>query len=276
MARCVRAGRQVQTLVIRVVLILVLIAWIHPTGASGADIATDGEVGAGALASLCVAVNLGWLVVAGCAALLMKAGFALAETGLVRSKNAAQTAALVLGVFAVSILGFWACGFAWMFGGHGAFPTLGSGATELDGMVSAHWWGRTWDLLGARGFGLLGTIATTPALLALFFFHAILVDVAVTIPTGAMLERWRFAPALIFGFVAAAVIVPVYGGWVWGGGWLADLGATLGLGAGCVDFAGSGVLHLTGGVMALAGALALGASDRQDELRRFGQRDPRA
>ena len=204
-------------------------------------------------------INLVYLVAAGCLALLMKVGFTLAETGLVRAKNAAQTGAMTLGMFAVTMLGFWACGFAWMFGGHGPFPGLGlAGAEPLDAMGSIRWFGREWDLVGLRGFFLLGPSGSTAASLAVFFFHAAMLDTAATIPTGAMLERWRFGSAILFGFVASALIIPVYGGWVWGGGWLGDLGATVGLGAGMVDFAGSGVIHLTGGVMALAGALTLG------------------
>ena len=111
---------------------------------------------------------------------------------------------------------------------------------------------------GSGGSFSPGLAGTTPAALAVFFFHAMMLDAAATIPTGAMLERWRFGSALAFGLVASAFIVPIYGGWVWGGGWLADLGTTANLGAGVVDFAGSGVIHLTGGVMALAGALTLG------------------
>ena len=204
-------------------------------------------------------LNVGWLIAAGCLALLMKAGFTLAETGLVRAKNAGHTAALALGTFAASLIGFWLTGFAWMFGGHGWFATLAPGVTPWEpAMASVNLFHRRWDLVGFQGFGLLGAEGASAALLAIFFFHAALVDAAVTVPTGAMLERWRFGPALLFGFVASALIVPVYGNWAWGGGWLGDLGATLGLGVGMVDFAGSGVIHLTGGVMALAGSLALG------------------
>ena len=213
----------------------------------------------GSLASIRYASSIAWLVAAGALAWLMKAGFTLAETGLVRAKNAAHSAALALGTFAVTVLGFGLCGFAWMFGGHGDFPTLHPWTSPLGAsMVSVNGFGHIWDLAGFRGFALLGPEGTSGAILAVFFFHAALIDVAVTIPTGAMLERWRLGSALIFGFIAAAFIVPVYGGWVWGGGWLSDLGAMYGLGSGVVDFAGSGVIHLTGGVLALAGALAVG------------------
>lgn len=203
------------------------------------------------------AANIAWVVAAGGLASFMAAGLALAGTGLARAKNASHSAAMVLGAVVAAVLGFWASGFALMFGGFGAFPTLESGDAHLDAMLAVRWLGRAWDIAGARGFFLLGNVGAAPGVLAAFFFHAVLIGVAVTIPVGAMLERWRFGAALLFGGVAAALIAPTYGAWAWGGGWLADLG-TMGLGVGLVDFAGSGVIHLTGGVMALAGALSLG------------------
>ncbi len=210
------------------------------------------------LLNLRESINLAWLIAAGCLALLMKAGFALAESGLVRAKNAAHTAAMIVGIFAVAVLGYWLCGFAWMFGGRAGWPTLALDSNQLTpASLAVEIGNHRWGLVGLRDFGLISSEAASPALLAVFFFHLVILDAAVTIPTGAMLERWRFGPALIFGFIASAFIVPIYGGWVWGDGWLSDLGA-IGLGAGMVDWAGSGVIHLTGGVMALAGALALG------------------
>lgn len=262
MGRKVGAGRWSGCCVARFAVLAGLVALVNAPRALADDLpgAPAGPAAAGpSLDQLRGQINLAWVVGAGCLALLMKAGFALAEVGLVRAKNAAQTAALTLGMFAATMLGFWACGFAWMFGGHGLFPGLGDGGTvTLDAMASVRAFGQRWDVVGLRGFFLAGPGGAAPAVLAVFFFHAAVLDVAATIPTGAMLERWRFGPALLFGLAASAVIVPVYGGWAWGGGWLADLGTTAGLGVGLVDFAGSGVVHLTGGVMALAGALALG------------------
>jgi Amt family ammonium transporter len=88
----------------------------------------------------------------------------------------------------------------------------------------------------------------------MFLFAAVFMDTAATIPTGAMAERWRFSLFLAYGLFMSMLLYPIYGNWVWGGGWL----ATLGIGHGHVDFAGSTVVHLTGGVTALAGTLALG------------------
>jgi len=256
-----RIGRHLAR-VLAVVVPLVMVGSASGVAADSATVAPairrdSAPVSPSSIESIRGALNVAWVVAAGCLVLFTKVGFTLAETGLVRAKNASHTTAMTLGLFAVTILGFWVCGFAFLFGGHGAFADLDATA-PLDGMASITLFGKSWDLLGLRGFGLLGPEGLTPGLLAVFFFHAALLDVAVTIPTGAMLERWRFGAALLFGLVAATVIVPVYGGWVWGGGWLGDLGATIGLGVGVVDFAGSGVIHLTGGVMALAGSIALG------------------
>ena len=86
----------------------------------------------------------------------------------------------------------------------------------------------------------------------------VFMDTTATIPTGAMAERWKFSAFMVYGFFLSMLIYPVYGGWVWGGGWLADLGVNFGLGNGHCDFAGSSVVHMTGGVTALVGAWILG------------------
>ena len=83
-------------------------------------------------------------------------------------------------------------------------------------------------------------------------------DTAATIPTGAMAERWKWSSFCIFALFMGAFVYPIFGNWVWGGGWLATLGSNFGLGHGHVDFAGSSVVHMVGGVAALAGAIVLG------------------
>jgi len=83
-------------------------------------------------------------------------------------------------------------------------------------------------------------------------------DTTATIPTGALAERWKFLSFIIFSFVISTIIYPVYGNWVWGGGWLSTLGKNYGLGHGHVDFAGSSVVHMTGGVAAFVAAKILG------------------
>src|SRR5258706_368069 len=86
----------------------------------------------------------------------------------------------------------------------------------------------------------------------------VFMDTAATIPTGALAERWRFVAFAVFSVFVGAVIYPIYATWTWGGGWLAMLGKNLGLGHGHVDFAGSSVVHMTGGVMAFVTAILLG------------------
>ena len=96
------------------------------------------------------------------------------------------------------------------------------------------------------------------SILTMFLFQMVFMDTAATIPTGAMAERWKFSAFVVYGFFLSMLIYPVYACWVWGGGWLADLGTNFGLGNGHIDFAGSSVVHMTGGVTALAGAIVLG------------------
>ena len=83
-------------------------------------------------------------------------------------------------------------------------------------------------------------------------------DTTATIPTGSMAERWKFKSFIWWGLFCGAVYYPLFGAWTWGGGWLAKLGNSLQLGFGYVDFAGSGIVHATGGAAALAGAIVLG------------------
>jgi Amt family ammonium transporter len=97
-----------------------------------------------------------------------------------------------------------------------------------------------------------------PPNLAVFLFSTVFMDTAATIPTGAMAERWKFSAFLVYGVFMSAVLYPLYGNWVWGGGWLSTLGINSGLGHGHVDFAGSTVVHMTGGVTGLAGTFVLG------------------
>jgi len=93
---------------------------------------------------------------------------------------------------------------------------------------------------------------------ALFLFQMVFMDTAATIPTAAMAERWRFSSFVVFSLVISTITYPIFANWVWGGGWLSQLGRNFGLGHGHVDFAGSSVVHMVGGVAALVGARMLG------------------
>jgi Amt family ammonium transporter len=202
------------------------------------------------------ALNLAWVLLAGFLVMFMQAGFAMVETGFTRARNATHTMAMNLVIYPVGVLGFWLVGYGLMAGGLSGWPTLGpalAGGHELAIRVGGHAWG----LAGASRFALV-TAAGDPPSLAMFLFAAVFMDTAATIPTGAMAERWRFAAFLVYGVFMSTLLYPLYANWVWGGGWLSALGVNVGLGHGHVDFAGSTVVHMTGGVTALAGALVLG------------------
>ena len=108
-----------------------------------------------------------------------------------------------------------------------------------------------------KGFFLSGE-AYDAAAFSMFLFQMVFMDTTATIPTGSMAERWSFKSFMVYGILVGAVIYPLYANWVWGGGWLAKLGSNFNLGHGHVDFAGSSVVHMTGGVLAFMGAKMLG------------------
>ena len=89
-----------------------------------------------------------------------------------------------------------------------------------------------------------------------------------TIPTGALAERWGFKSFFLFSILTSAILCPIYGCWVWGGGWISQLGTQLGWGHGGVDYAGSSVIHMQGGVIALVTAWMLGPRLGKYDLRR--------
>ncbi len=238
-----------------------------PTGASytGADttgkLTKDGDKVTQATLEkdvklLKISINVLWTLIAGFLVMFMQAGFALVETGLTRAKNVGHTMAMNFIVYAVGMLGFWICGFAFGFGNYGGIAYY-DGPAILDQVVKFSLFGKDFEVLGLKGFFLSGS-ANDASVLTLFLFQMVFMDTAATIPTGAMAERWKFSAFIVFGFFLSMVIYPVFACWVWGGGWLADLGTNFGIGNGHLDFAGSSVVHMTGGVTALAGALILG------------------
>ena len=202
-----------------------------------------------------VAINMVWLLITGFLVMFMQAGFAMVETGLTRAKNAAHTMSMNMMVYALGMIGFFISGFAIMFGGVGSLGTLG-GFGGLANEFTINLFGHTIGLFGMKGFFLTGTYDV--AVFGLFLFQMVFMDTTATIPTGSMAERWKFSSFAIYGILVGALIYPIYGNWVWGGGWLSQLGANFGLGHGVVDFAGSSVVHMTGGVLAFVGAALLG------------------
>ena len=212
------------------------------------------------------ALNLAWVLLGAFLVMFMQVGFAMVETGFTRAKNAVNTMAMNLVVYPVGVLGFWLVGYGLMMGGVQQWPTLGlaaAGARELGPTLGGHLFG----LVGASRFALVSVPHDAPSL-AMFVFSALFLDTAATIPTGALAERWKFSAFLLYALFMSTVLYPLYGNWVWGGGWLAALGPGAGLGHGHVDFAGSSVVHMTGGLAALAGTLVLGP--RAGKFRRDG------
>ena len=202
------------------------------------------------------ALNMVWVLIAGFLVMFMQLGFAMVETGFTRAKNAGHTVTMNFMVYAIGMLAYWVVGFAIHMGGVGALGTLG-GYDALNGMFSITVGGHEWGLFGTKGFFLTG-VAYNASVFAFFLFQMVFMDTTLTIPTGALAERWKFSSFCIFTVFLGAIIYPVFGNWAWGGGWLSALGRNVGLGNGYVDFAGSGVVHLTGGVIALVTCKLLG------------------
>ncbi len=212
-----------------------------------------------------VAINFTWTLVTGFLVMFMQAGFALVETGLCRAKNAGHTMSMNFMIYPLGMLGFYVCGFALMFGGMadpnnpnaGGIATMG-GYAGLNHEVGIHIAGKFFGLFGTKGFFLQGAGYDTAAF-ALFLFQMVFMDTTATIPTGGAAERWKFSAFMIYGCCLGMIMYPFFGNWVWGSGWLANLGANFpGLGHGHVDFAGSSVVHMQGGVIALIYAWLIG------------------
>ena len=204
-----------------------------------------------------ISINIMWTLITGFLVMFMQAGFAMVETGLCQAKNSAHTMAMNFLIYPIGMLGFWICGFALMFGGVGGLSVFGGGTSVLDHEVVVNLFGKDFGLFGTKGCFLAGT-SYDVAVFTLFLFQMVFMDTTATIPTGAMAERWKFSAFVIYGFFISMVVYPLFGNWVWGGGWLSQLGKNFGLGHGHVDFAGSSVVHMVGGVCALAGAAVIG------------------
>ena len=201
------------------------------------------------------ALNIVWTMVAGFLVMFMQAGFALVETGLTRAKNAAHTMSMNFLVYGIGILGFFLVGFGLQMGGVGA---VFGGDPILSHEFTVTLFGKTFGLFGMTGFGLHPLSLFTAGVATTFLFQMVFMDTTATIPTGAAAERWKFTSFVIFSFVISTIIYPIFANWVWGGGWLSQLGTNFGLGHGHVDFAGSSVVHMTGGVTALVIAKMIG------------------
>ncbi len=247
--------------------------WPDPTGGAAGVWATPAGDGKGDTPSTLAvpdiydrvahnlfSINMVWAMVTGFLVMFMQAGFAMVETGMCRAKNAGHTFAMNFMIYPLGCLGFWAYGFAFGWGNWfngpvppGWYSSLGPGTSVLNqGIVLAGKYG----VIGTKGF-FLGSSVDDTAVLGLFFFMMVFMDTTATIPTGAMAERWSWKNFCIYGLWVALPYC-IYANWLWGGGWLAQGGVNWHLGHGAVDFAGSGVVHGMGGIIALAGAIIIG------------------
>ena len=208
------------------------------------------------------ALNLLWLVLGAILVIFMQAGFALVETGLCRAKHAGHVVLTNFAIFGLGFVGFFCVGYAFMFGAIDVSSYFGGNSTALSDLWG---FGANGGILAHGGWFMSGG-AYTPVILGFFLYQVAFMDTVATIPTGSMAERWNFKNFMIWGLFCGAIYYPLYGCWVWGGGWLSKLGVSASLGHGVVDFAGSGVVHAMGGMAALAGAIVLGA-----RLGKFGK-----
>ncbi|CAN5582856.1 ammonium transporter [soil metagenome] len=230
-----------------------------PEHATNKELATAVDAVAQSASRSYFSMNFVWVLFAGFLVMFMQAGFSLVETGLCRAKNAAHTMSMNFLVYAVGMTAFFICGFAFLYGGvNGTFiggPTSMGGVPTLDSMFKVGQNG--WGLFGTTGFMLTGK-AYDAQVIVMFLFMMVFMDTTATIPTGALAERWNLKSFFIFSLFIGGIIYPIFGCWVWGGGWLAQLGKLAGIGHGLVDYAGSSVVHLQGGALALITCWLLG------------------
>ncbi|OPZ99208.1 MAG: Ammonia channel precursor [Bacteroidetes bacterium ADurb.Bin416] len=179
------------------------------------------------ITALTTGLNTSWVLITGVLVFFMQAGFALVEAGFTRSKNTTNILFKNLMDFSIGTIAFWVIGYGLMFGAGNGF------------IGEAEWFSNV-DHGSALGIPNL----------AFLFFQTVFAATAATIVSGAMAERTKFSSYLVYSAVITLVIYPISGHWIWGGGWLAQLGMH--------DFAGSTVVHSVGGWLALTGALVLG------------------
>ena len=203
-----------------------------------------------------IATNFSWTLLTGYLVLFMQAGFALLTCGLVRKKNAAHLMMLNFAAYVFAFLAYYAVGFAFQFGAVAvnAAPTnLGGTPTLNQFLIGSGQWG----FLGGKSFFLSGA-GYDAGSNALTLFEVVFMETAGYIIVGAICERITFWSFILCELFLGAILYPMFGCWVWGGGWLSQLGATMNFGHGYVDFAGSTVVHAVGGFCAMALAVILG------------------
>ncbi len=191
----------------------------------GSQTAFASSSGDGALYASTAGIDTLWVLLAAFMVFIMQAGFGMVEAGFIRAKNTCNILTKNFLDFCMASIAFFMFGYAIMFG---------SGN----------------DFFGLSGFFMNGAESPTPIpLFAFWLFQAMFCGAAATIVAGGMAERMKFTAYLIYSFIVSALIYPVVGHWIWGGGWLSKLGF--------LDFAGSTVVHALGGFAALIGTIIL-------------------
>ena len=234
-------------------IVIILLVWIYAAAAQPLTPTEISTLKQELKQELQVGLDTMWVVLAGCLVFFMNAGFAMLEAGFCRPKNTVSILTKNLTVFAIATVAFWSLGFGLMFGFGGDWTD----PTAIDN-----------GFMGLHGFFLKG-FDNSPAIAeayegvfrslnwtgipleAKFFFQLVFSGTAATVVSGAVAERIKFPAFVLFSFFHIGIIYPLIGHWIWGGGWLSKLGFW--------DFAGSTVVHSTGGWAALVGAVKLGA-----------------
>jgi len=213
------------------VLLLLLTTIAMAGDPNGSNTYTDDVAG------MKLAVNFAWTLIGAFLVFFMQAGFAFLGAGALRVKNTVNYFAKSYMDFSIGALAYWAVGFALMFGGSKLYAGLEDGNS----------------IIGWSGWFLSGNSYDVSTMM-FWMFQVVFAATAATIVAGACAERMKLQAYLIYSGIVPAVIYAIYGHWVCGAGWL----ATLPYGVGVRDFAGSGVLHAVGGMVALAGIYLLG------------------
>lgn len=221
-----------------------------------------GEAEAAVATETAFVLNTFSFLIHGVLVMFMAAGFAMLESGLVRSKNTAAICLKNIALYSISGLMFYIIGYALMYtdvdkGWIGAFEFLYNPAPAELALLNA-------DDAGKAAANAAVLKDSTYASMSDWFFQMVFVATAASIVSGTLAERIKVWPFLIFVVVLSAVIYPIQGSWVWGAGWLSEMGFS--------DFAGSTLVHSTGGWAALAGAIVLGA--RKGKFGPNGQVNP--
>ncbi len=213
-------------------------------------LAQDGAVNtpSGVSPEVAYILNTLLLLIGGLLVMWMAAGFAMLEAGLVRSKNVTTQLFKNMSLFAIAGIMYWLIGYNLMYPGEWTVP----------GLIGELFKPKTLDPVGA------GVVEDGYSAGSDFFFQLMFCATTASIVSGTLAERVKLWPFMIFTVVLTGVIYPIGASWQWGGGFLSEMGFS--------DFAGSTLVHATGGFAALAGAILLGA--RTGKFRRDGRMQP--